>query len=128
MLVDNMTVSAELGRGATSGGQRRRVVGVDLWAECPQGADAVVAEGLSGATGTHLRLSAFTISDTGEATKSDEIAELGLRFVARRDDVHVTDEAICELLAKLSGRLRWSKLSKLEEFDGVAAFAALDSL
>jgi hypothetical protein len=50
----------------------------------------------------------------------NELAELQLRFVARRDDVHLTDEAICELLDQLAGRIRWSQLVKLEEFDGVS--------
>lgn len=131
MVVDDAAVSAVSagsGRRATLAGQRRRVIGVDLRAECPVGADRVVAEGRSGATGTHLWLSAFGTPDAGGAAGGDGRARLRLRFVARRDDVHVTDEAICELLAGLAGRLRWSELTKLEEFDGVPTFVPLPSL
>ena len=50
---------------------------------------------------------------------------LRLRFVSRLDDVHLTDEAICELIACMPGNLRWVRLDKLEEIDGEAAFLAL---
>ena len=128
VLINNATASTTSRCGGILDGQRRRVVGVDLWEKCPEGADAVVAEGLSRAAGTHLRLSDFATADTARATKSDEIAELSLRFVTRRDDAHATGEAVSELLAKLPRRRRWAKLSELEEFGAAAAFVALDSL
>ena len=82
------------------------------------------------ATATHLRLAAVLeeCRDEGARDGGDEDGELRLRFLARRDDVHVTDEAIWELLCRLSGRLRWSRLAKLEEFDGVPSFAPLPAL
>ena len=108
---------------------RRRVIGIDVWAEYPLGDQHLIAQARSGAMGTHLFLAAaVTASDSGVTTHGDGDAELKLRFVARQDDVHVTDEAICELLERLALRLRWSKLTKLEEFDGVPAFAPLPSL
>ena len=127
VLINNAIASTTSRCGATLDEQRRRVAGVDLWTKCLEGADVVV-EGLSSAAGTHLRLSTFVTSDTGGATRRDEVAELWLRFVTRRDDVHATGKAVSELLAKLPGRRRWAKLSELEEFGGVTAFVALASL
>ncbi len=109
--------------------RRRRVIGVDVWAEYPLGDQHLTAQARAGAMGTHLFLvAAVTGSDSGVTRHGDGEAALRLRFVARQDDVHLTDEAICELLARLALRLRWSKLAKLEEFDGVPAFAPLPSL
>ncbi|MHB8191350.1 MAG: hypothetical protein ACYDHP_13215 [Ferrimicrobium sp.] len=99
--------------------QRRRVIGFDVWAESPLGDERLVARARDGAIGTHLRLvAAVDEADVG----------VRLRFAARQDDVHVTDEAICELLSRLTSRLRWSELVKLEEFDGVPAFVSLPLL
>lgn len=84
----------------------------------------------SAATATHLRLAAVLEEHRDEGTPEDgnEDGVLRLRFLARRDEVHVTDEAIWELLVRLPGRLRWSRLTKLEEFDGVPSFAPLPAL
>lgn len=100
---------------------RRRVIGVDLWVECPSGREQVVSQARLAAMRTHLRLSeAWDKVGSENTARVNELAELQLRFVARRDDVHLTDEAICELLDQLAGRIRWSQLVKLEEFDGVS--------
>lgn len=125
-LENDVTVSGEPERRTTQVGRCWRVIGVDLWAECPAGGDRVVAQGRSVAERTHLKLSAFSAPEAG-AVAGDERARLWLRFVAREDDVYVTDEAICELLTGLAGRLRWSKLTKLEEIDGAPAFVPLVS-
>ncbi|MHB1503790.1 MAG: hypothetical protein ACYCTL_02550 [Acidimicrobiales bacterium] len=116
------------GHTASTGYLRRRVVGIDLFAEHPLGIDQVVAEARARSVETHLRLvAAFDQTGSAPVVSGNEDAALRLRFLARQDDVHVTDEAICELLARLSGRLRWSQLSKLEEFDGIPAFVPLPS-
>ena len=108
---------------------RRRVIGVDMWAECPLGSEQAVAQARLGAMNTYLRLvAAVDEADSAGTDQGSNHAGMQLRFVAHRDDVHVTDEAICELLNQLADRLRWSKLVKLEEFDGVPAFAPLPSL
>ncbi|MHB1712311.1 MAG: hypothetical protein ACYCV7_13070 [Acidimicrobiales bacterium] len=125
-LLERATVSDGSVRRATPAA-RRRVIGVDLWAECQAGADRAVAQGRSVAARTHLRLSAFGDPGACSAVAGDERARLWLRFVAREDDVYVTDEAICDLLAGLAGRLRWSKLVKLEELDGAPVFVPLVS-
>lgn len=127
LLADDVTVSGEPGR-ASRVGRCWRVIGVDLWAECPAGTDRAVAQGRSVAERTHLKLSAFSAPEAGGTVTGDERFRLWLRFVAREDDVYVTDEAICELLTGLAGRLRWSKLTKLEELDGAPAFVPLVSL
>jgi hypothetical protein len=108
------------------GFQRRRVVGVDVWAECPFGDKEAVARARAAADGTHLRLdAAFSEVDSYRMAGGSGLAGTRLRFVAREEDVHVTDQAICELLAGLAGRVKWSELAKLEEFDGVPAFVPL---
>ncbi len=82
------------------------------------------------ATATHLRLATVmeVHRDEGEPEGDNEDGVLRLRFLARRDDVHVTDEAIWELLVRLPGGLRWSRLAKLEEFDGIPNFVPLPAL
>ena len=80
------------------------------------------------ATATHLRLVAVLERHRDEEASQDDDDVLRLRFLARRDDVHVTDEAIWELLARLPGGLRWSRLAKLEEFDGIPSVAPLPAL
>ena len=83
------------------------------------------------ATTTHLRLAAVLEErrDEGASDGGDgERGQFHLRFVARCDDVHLTDEAIWELLDRLPSGLWWSRLSKLEEFDGIPSFALLPAL
>ncbi|MHB8244448.1 MAG: hypothetical protein ACYDGN_03690 [Acidimicrobiales bacterium] len=121
-------VSGGPGLRATQVGRCWRVIGIDLWAECPADADWAIAQGRSVAEGTHLKLIASSAPEAGGGAAGDERTRLWLRFVAREDDVYVTDEAICELLTGLAGRLRWSKLVKLEELGGVPAFVPLVSL
>ena len=108
---------------------RRRVVGVDIWVECPSGSDHAIDQARKSAAGTHLRLVA-ALEGTGirGISRSNEHAVLRLRFVARQDDSHITDEAVFELLARLPMQLHWSDLVKLEEFDGVPAYAPLPPL
>ncbi len=106
--------------------RRRRVLGIDLWVERVRDEEQVVADARSAAMTTHLRLAAASVEELEEgAVRAGEWGDLRLRFLARRDDVHVTDEAICELLGRIPPRLRWVSLVKLEEFDGCPSFAAL---
>ncbi len=115
---------------ARPGWRRQRVVGVDLWADCPSGGQQVIDMARCAATATHLRLATVmeVHRDEGEPEGDNEDGVLRLRFLARRDDVHVTDEAIWELLVRLPGGLRWSRLAKLEEFDGIPNFVPLPAL
>jgi hypothetical protein len=108
---------------------RRRVVGVDIWVECPSGTNHVIDQARKSAAGTHLRLTAALegIGIRG-MSRGNEHASLRLRFVTRQDDSHITDEAVFELLARLPGQLHWSDLVKLEEFDGIPAYAPLPFL
>ena len=89
----------------------------------------MVAKARSGAMGSHLRL--VTASDgagTAKTARGDAHGELRSRVVARQDGVHVTNGAICGLLARSSRRLRRSQLVTLEEIDGVPAIVPLSSL
>ena len=106
--------------------RRRRVLGVDLWVEPPGEEAQAIADVGSAARATHLRLVGALEGELHEGPlRGDERATLRLRFLARRDDVHVTDEAICELLACLPARLRWTLLAKLDELDGIPDFTPL---
>ena len=123
----NTTSASPLDSSKQSEFHRRRVIGVDVLAEYPLGYKQLIDQARSGAMGTHLRLVAG-IDETDVKDGSEGNEYFRLRFLARRDDVHVTDDAIFELLAQLTVRLRWSELIKLEEFDGVPAFVALPTL
>ena len=105
---------------------RQRVVGIDLSVERPCDEAQVVADAQAAARATHLRFVAAMVGEPDDgAVRAGVDADLRLRFLARRDDVHVTDEAICELLTCIPGRLRWVRMSKLVEFDGVPGFPPL---
>ncbi|MCL4448724.1 MAG: hypothetical protein M1483_07125 [Actinobacteria bacterium] len=131
----------------TSTNQRRRVIGVDIRAEHPFKPDGhsgystaeyeqIVDQARLRSMRTHLRLVAtFDATNMPEERETadglgttDKRAGLWLRFVARRDDVHITDKAIYELLDSMPDQLHWSELIKLEEFDAVAAFTPFPSL
>ncbi|MHB1784014.1 MAG: hypothetical protein ACYCTE_15265 [Acidimicrobiales bacterium] len=121
--------STQLSATARPACRRRRVVGIDLWVErsCGEGQPLTVAR--SAARATHLRLVAALkegLDETACSAGEDDV--LRLRFAARRDDVHVTDEAIWELLTRLPASLRWSRLAKLEEFDAIPDFPPLPAL
>ncbi|MCL4421606.1 MAG: hypothetical protein M1115_00295 [Actinobacteria bacterium] len=109
--------------------RRRRVVGIDLWVERLRGEGHVLEMARCAASATHLCLVAAL-----EEELDDRVGHVGehvvlrLRFVARRNDAHVTDEAISELLARLPGTLQWSRMAKLEELDGIATFFPLPAL
>lgn len=111
-----------------AGCRPQRAVGVGLWAGRPCGWEQGVPIARCVATVTHLRLAAALEERQGEeAPRGGEHGKLRLRFLARRDDGHVTGEAIREPLTQLCA-WRWSALTKLEEFDGVPSFAQLPAL
>ena len=108
---------------------RRRVVGIDLCLERPYDEGQTLAIARSAASATHLRLVAAMAEEPDErVVRAGTDGGLRLRFIARSEDVHVADEAICELLTSLPGALRWSRLAKLEEFDGIPDFSPLPAL
>ena len=115
--------STQLSASTRAACRRRRVVGIDLWMERPRGEGQALAMARSAASATHLRLVAALEEGLDEtAFRAREDDALQLRFAARRDDVHMTDEAIWELLTRLPASLRWSRLAQLEEFEGIPAF------
>ncbi len=121
--------STQRSAATRAGCRRQRVVGVDLWVDCPCGGEQTVPTARSAAIATHPRLVAAPAGRLEEgASRDKEHGGLRLRFATRRHDVHVTDEAIWELLDRLCGRLRWSRLPKLEEFDGIPSVAPLPAL
>lgn len=104
--------------------RRRRVVGADVWIEAPHGADAALDAARDAAFGTHLRLSA-AVDGAGEPASGTTPTVVRVRFVGRDAEGHLTDAAIAELLLGLGHRLRWSGVSKLEEFDGIPDYVPL---
>ncbi len=121
--------STQRSAAARPGWQRQRVVGVDRWVDCSCGGEQRVPTARSAAIATHPRLAAAPAGRLDEgASRDNEHGGLRLRFATRRDDGHVTDEAIWELLARLPGGMRWSRLPKLEEFDGIPSVAPLPAL
>jgi hypothetical protein len=104
--------------------RRRRVVGADVWIEAPSGSDAALDAARAAAFGTHLRLSA-AVDGAGEPARGTTPTVVRARFVGRDPEGHLTDAAIAELLLGLGHRLRWSEVSKLEEFDGIPDYVPL---
>ncbi len=104
--------------------RRRRVVGVDVWIEAPNGADAALDAARDAAFGSHLRLSA-AVDGAGEPASGTTPTVVRARFVGRDPEGHLTDAAITELLLGLGNRLRWSDVRKLEEFDGIPDYVPL---
>lgn len=110
---------------------RRRVVGLDLWLDVRHRGSAELGDGLVAALlRTAVRLThledidgrpLWPVAGHAEATR------VRARVVARDDDVHLTDSALLEVLAAVSTVSDWSLTRKLEEHDGVAAFAPLGS-
>jgi len=100
------------------GSRPRRVVGIDVWCEARPTAAAVLAIDLRRALlRTHCRLRALTPDPEG-LNEADPPRVRG-RIVADRDDVHVTDTGIADVLEALSHR---SLVRKLEEFDGIPGY------
>ena len=109
--------------------RRQRVVGIDLWVDRRDGEEQIVDVARRAAAATHLRLVAVMgESADAEAGRATAVGALRLRFLARRDDVHVTDEAVAELMAGVSSVLRWSRLAKLVELDGTPDYCPLPTL
>jgi hypothetical protein len=104
--------------------RRRRVVGVDVWVEAPDGADAALDAVRAASLTTHLRLAA-AVDEHGEPAAGPSAGALRMRFVGRDPEGHLTDPAIAELLLALGRTLRWSDVRKLEEFDGVPHYVPL---
>ena len=101
---------------------RRRVVGFDLFVESALPPAALGATLNAATTGRPIRLKMISNRGTlvwpatGGAT--DTVDHWRCRFVARDDDVHVTDREITSFLDLIGGDLRWMHVEKLQEFDG----------
>jgi hypothetical protein len=114
------------------GCRRQRVVGIDLWVHAGSPLDLLLSLVRQAASSTHLRL-AGVLEEPAEGGGENglgpqEPAGVRLRFLARLEDTHLTDQAIWELVEKLPPGLRWWRLLKLEEFDGVPDFVPLPAL
>lgn len=101
---------------------RRRVVGFDVFVESALPPAAIAATLNAAANGRPVRLKMISNRGTqvwpatGGAT--DTVDHWRCRFVARDEDVHVTDGEITSFLDLIGGDLRWMHVEKLQEFDG----------
>lgn len=106
--------------------QRRRVVGVDVFVETTRTPDEVASSLVGAALGSPLHLKMISNRGTqvwpynGATTYC--VDHYRCRFIARAEDVHVTDAAIQDLLAQISARLTWMHVEKLNELDGEAGY------
>lgn len=108
---------------------RRRVIGLDVWLEVRHGDASVLSHDLVGvllrtpARLTHLDdLEGRALRPVSEPVPTTKARA---RVVARNEDVHLTDAALLEVLGAMSTIAGWSVVRKLEEFDGIEAFAPL---
>lgn len=107
----------------------RRVIGADMWVRDQRGTEQALLQAPSGESDTDLpQVAALAGTYSKEASRRNKLAGPQLRFLARRNDVHLMDEAIVELVGYLVGRMRWSELVKLEELDCAQAFTEIHSL
>ena len=108
---------------------RRRVVGLDMWVEVRQDYSAPLGRALVGALlRTPMRLTHLDDLDGRPLWPASEPVPAGrarARLMARDEDAHLTDAALLEVLSAVSRVTDWSIVRKLEEFDGVDAFAPL---
>jgi len=109
-----------------SGSCRRRVIGVDAWLEVWPASERVPRPELHAALAhTDYRLVDVAVVTSGLDAPNDR--RLRARVAARRDDAHLTDSAVAEVLTALAAVGHWTLVRKLEEFDAIPAFPPIAS-
>ena len=105
--------------------EQRAVVGLDVFVESPLGPEELGASIRDLTDGTALELR--SISNRGRqvypptGATADMVDHYACRFMLR-DPGELSDDAVHDLLARVSTRHRWMHLEKLQEFDGEPAF------
>jgi isocitrate dehydrogenase len=104
----------------------RAVVGLDLFVESPLDPETLGTSMRELTDGTNLELK--SISNRGRqvfpatGASADMVDHYACRFVIREDPGDLSDDAVHELLTRVSTRHRWMHIEKLQEFDGELGF------
>jgi isocitrate dehydrogenase len=104
----------------------RRVLGVDVFVECPLAPDELGPKVRTLAIGTGLALKMVSnrgtqvFPPTGAMT--DVVDDYRCRFVAAHEGAEVSRAQVQLLLGRLGAELPWHHLELLQEFDGVAGY------
>jgi isocitrate dehydrogenase len=104
----------------------RAVVGLDLFIESPLDPIALGASLMELTEDTNLSLKMISnrgtkvFPPTGAIT--DTVDHYRCRFIIRQDPGNLSDDAVHNLLTRVSTRHRWMHIEKLQEFDGELGF------
>jgi isocitrate dehydrogenase len=104
----------------------RAVVGLDLFVESPLSPTELGASLMELTSDTNLSLRG--ISNRGRqvfpptGAESDGVDHYACRFIIRENPGDLSDDAVFELLQRVSTRHRWMHIEKLQEFDGELGF------
>jgi isocitrate dehydrogenase len=104
----------------------RAVVGLDLFVESPLAPAELGASLMELTADTNLSLK--VISNRGRqvfpptGAESDGVDQYACRFIIRENPGDLSDQAVFELLRRVSTRHRWMHIEKLQEFDGELGF------
>ena len=105
---------------------KRAVVGLDLFVESPLDPETLGTSLHELTDGTKLELK--SISNRGRqvfpatGASADMVDHYACRFVIRDDPGDLSDDAVHDLLTRVSTRHRWMHIEKLQEFDGELGF------
>lgn len=104
----------------------RAVVGLDLFVESPLSPAELGASLMELTADTNLSLK--TIANRGRqvfpptGASSDAVDQYACRFIIRQDPGDLSDDAVHDLLRRISTQHRWMHIEKLQEFDGELGF------
>lgn len=104
----------------------RSVVGLDVFVESPLDPEALGTSLRELTDGTSFELK--SVSNRGRqvfpaaGAGADMVDHYACRFLAREAADDLSDDAVHDLLARVSSRHRWMHLEKLQEFDGEPGF------
>ncbi len=105
---------------------KRAVVGLDLFVESPLDPETLGQSLRELTDGTNLDLRSVSnrgrqvFPSTGAA--ADMVDHYACRFIIREDPGDLSDDAVHELLKRVSTRHHWMHIEKLQEFDGELGF------
>src|SRR5919201_5535778 len=104
----------------------RAVVGLDLFVESPLSPAELGASLMELTADTNLSLK--TIANRGRqvfpptGASSDAVDQYACRFIISQDPGDLSDDAVHDLLRRISTQHRWMHIEKLQEFDGELGF------
>ncbi|MGH2636976.1 MAG: isocitrate/isopropylmalate family dehydrogenase, partial [Actinomycetota bacterium] len=104
----------------------RAVVGLDLFVESPLGPEELGSSLHELTDGSDLELKSVSnrgrqvFPPTGAA--ADMVDHYACRFMLREHPGDLSDDAVHDLLTRVSSRHRWMHIEKLQEFDGEPGF------